>query len=814
MGAQYFCKNELRRAMLRDARDAAGNPFLNGIDYLEVDADDQQILVLRFIHPLPGQSNGFPSGPALERNNIAIEGGVRVQNIRVAEGAENFHAAGNTLTLRVREPGDFSTYTLRLTSETGSEFPPDGFDPQLSEVEFSFKINCPSEFDCQEEVDCPPETFPEPSLDYLAKDYASFRRLMLDRLATILPDWKERNPADIGVALVETLAYAGDQLSYYQDAVATEAYLGTARRRISVRRHARLLDYPMHDGVNARVWVQVQVNQDLSLPAKTQLLTLVPGLPARLTPNSREHLSALNQNVEVFETLHVANLFQTLNRIEIYTWGNSECCLPKEATRATLVGDLSGGLAPGDVLIFEEARGPGSGLEADADPSHRQAVRLTKVMGTSDPLGGQFKKVPDANPLLITEIAWRIEDALSFPLCISTRSGNQVFGKLSVALGNIVLADHGRTLGNQALQPQSAPSKGKYRPHLSRKDVTQRVPYNHSLAVQRPALAALQQDSRFALPDIKLRGGGETWIPQRDLLNSDRFSTEFVVEVENDAIAYLRFGDDIHGREPASGVRLLATYRIGSGSSGNLGADSLHHIVSSDDGVMTVRNPMPAQGGAEPEPMEQVRLYAPQAFRSQERAVTAQDYALMAQRHPDIQRAASTLRWTGSWKTVFITVDRKGGRPVSPEFEVELRLFLEQYRLAGHDLEIEAPHYVPLDIAMKVCLRPGYSKSAVKQSLLEVFSTADQPGSQRGFFHPDNITFGQTIYLSQLIARAMNVTGVEWVEVFRFQRWGESPHGELDNGYIALGRLEIARLDNDPNAPENGRIEFIMESGL
>src|SRR3712207_7620689 len=48
--------------------------------------------------------------------------------------------------------------------------------------------------------------------------------------------------------LVELLAYTGDYLSYYQDAVATEAYLETARRRISVRRHVRLIDYPMHEG--------------------------------------------------------------------------------------------------------------------------------------------------------------------------------------------------------------------------------------------------------------------------------------------------------------------------------------------------------------------------------------------------------------------------------------------------------------------------------------------------------------------------------------------------------------------------------------
>ena len=59
------------------------------------------------------------------------------------------------------------------------------------------------------------------------------------------------------MTLVELLAYSADQLSYYQDAVATEAYLGTARRRASVRRHARLVDYAMHDGANARAWVVV-----------------------------------------------------------------------------------------------------------------------------------------------------------------------------------------------------------------------------------------------------------------------------------------------------------------------------------------------------------------------------------------------------------------------------------------------------------------------------------------------------------------------------------------------------------------------------
>ena len=76
-----------------------------------------------------------------------------------------------------------------------------------------------------------------------------------------MPDWKETHVPDIGIAVVEVLAYVGDYLSYYQDAVATEAYLDTARQRISVRRHALLVDYQMHEGCNARAWVCLETDE-------------------------------------------------------------------------------------------------------------------------------------------------------------------------------------------------------------------------------------------------------------------------------------------------------------------------------------------------------------------------------------------------------------------------------------------------------------------------------------------------------------------------------------------------------------------------
>ena len=110
---------------------------------------------------------------------------------------------------------------------------------------------------------------------------------MLDRMSALMPQWRERNPADLGVALVEVLAYVGDYLSYQQDAVATEAYLGTARRRVSVRRHARLVDYSMHDGCNARAWVQVQVNADVPLMVPARNFILVFPVSRRCCPTIR-----------------------------------------------------------------------------------------------------------------------------------------------------------------------------------------------------------------------------------------------------------------------------------------------------------------------------------------------------------------------------------------------------------------------------------------------------------------------------------------------------------------------------------------------
>ena len=806
MSTQFFCKNKDRWKLV-----GASTSTINGIDYLEV-LPDQLTLKVYFLHKLPDGVAGVPASPVLNKENVFIEGGVRVKNINVVAVA----TTNNVLIITTDSTGDFSNYILKIgNSTTNKDTPPNNFDQQLSSIEFSFKINCPNEFDCKTDTVCPPEKTEEPSIDYLAKDYSSFKRLMLDRLSTIMPGWKERNAADLQVTLVELLAYVGDHLSYYQDAVGTEAYLQTARRRISMKRHARLLDYFVHDGCNARVWAYIEITpngsfEDQVLEKGTALMT--NGTEDKITIPLLEKDKFINdQDPVIFETLHKIKLRSAHNKISFYTWADNDCCLPIGATTATLqdVDDPDSILLKkGDVLIFEEIYSPATGKKEDADRSHRHAVRLKKIApGIIDLLTN--KK--------IINIEWYEEDALPFSLCLTSSVESEDSADAntkSFAWGNIVLADHGSTRKKESLRPAEATDDVVYYPELSGINNTVAEYYEHESGKVIAAANSIIQDPHKALPVVSLNDTLGPWTSRKDLLSSDRFAQEFIVEIEQDGRSFLRFGDDICGRKPASGFNPKATYRTGNGRSGNIGSDTINTIVSDNAGILKIRNPLPANGGKEAETMEEIRQFAPRAFRKQERAVTAADYVEKTELHPDVQKAAAKFYWTGSWYTVFIIIDRKNGRDIDSTFKETIRKHLEQYRMAGYDLEIRGPRFVPLHIVMEVCVKQGHFKNEVKKSLIQAFGNYDMSDGTRGFFHPDNYTFGDPVYLSAIYKLAMQIAGVGSVEIKTFKRWVKKAGNEIEDGFLKPLELEIIRLDNDPSLPENGKIDFIMFNGL
>lgn len=1123
------CRTDQRRQTLRSTPNApAAGGRWNGIDFVEFEPDTGNMeLRVYFLCGVPSD---------LKANHLRLYSPVLRREVKVVGDPIRPHSANSVILTTETTLCDGAAYTLTIINRFD-------IDPRFARFEFTAHGET-TEIDPKPAPNAASCRTTDPAINYLARDYASFRQLLLDRLALTVPGWTERHVPDLGMTLVELFAYVGDYLAYYQDAVASEAYLNTARQRVSVQRHARLVDYQLHEGCNARTFLHLNVvgaGRVLLDPVDVYFITEHPdpkfkqqpvlapqdlehlpphsvepfevvrwqprcrhlecddiknvvGLMGALVLYSDEHhhstlrdfiqndlakfiwnqlpgllkreiqdylvsaeslpprelterlVMALNSLMQQYCLSHqirtigpadddtrfrlngqlndptrtvdniriLKNAFSAFfsrlddsqieldpghNTLRFYTWNQSECHLPIGTTHATVCDDpecdpYSGTptpllphavpyneadailptevdpsattlpvkkhpllsryvlahldnwnlrhLSPGDILIFEEQYGPRTHNKSDADPTHRQAVRLTRVNFSIDPVA----------KVRVVEIDWEHADALKFPLCISSigpvEDGCLLKADISVAHGNVLLIDHGVTLAPEWIREpiphsepkvcgasylnqktQTQPSRSElFRPKLKEAGLTFAAPVTACSAAsmllqQKPheALPALQVSGfptateptdafrdadvppptiatfddveqplrlfqrlnqlddlelrrlKSILPahasrllqqyllkddgeqlrgsiDSKIRSQGQNfhgplgrfqaavsppaiastspahsaeisrfsaafraavrWDPKQHLLDSDSESQGVVVEVDNERRTRLRFGDDDLGRRPTAGTSFYATYRIGNGTNGNVGADKIKHVVfrrTRPAGIVSVRNPLAAEGGQEPESVDHARMHAPHQYKKLRRAITADDYAEIALREfpGEIQQARAMLHWMGMSYEVSVAIDPLATVTYAPGLIQRVKQTLERYRRIGHLLHVSLPTYVGVDIAMSVCVESSYLTAHVRQELLDLFSSRILSDGTRGFFHTDNFGFGDELYLSQVIATAKTIRGVENVDITRFQKLHQGDQGEIENGVMTFGPLEIPRLDNDPLRPENGR---------
>src|SRR5690606_26176767 len=213
----------------------------------------------------------------------------------------------------------------------------------LASIAFSFKVECPSDFDCLQPCDCPRDERAVPEIDYLARDTASFRRVLIDRLLAVQPEAPPPHVADLRMALVDELAVLADEVAQMQDAAHTEAYLAHARSRISARRLALAFDYMLDEGQNARTFVHLAVDADLH-PVGPDFAPVIPiGTPFATRIGYEDVLLSGTESLLraqlVFEALlPLEALFSAHNELPFYSWSDQNCCLPAGATSATLEG--------------------------------------------------------------------------------------------------------------------------------------------------------------------------------------------------------------------------------------------------------------------------------------------------------------------------------------------------------------------------------------------------------------------------------------------------------------------------------------------
>jgi hypothetical protein len=654
-------------------------------------------------------------------------------------------------------------------------------------------------------------------IDYTGRDYDSLRAMMRARIAQSVEDnsaWALDHPADPLTTIVEVLAYAGDHLAFRQDAAGTESYLTTARRRLSLRRHARLRDYGVNDGCNARTAVAFTVNADGVLSAGLAAVTLQPGVSGVVLAQD----VALVASTTVYETMEILSVATTLNDLGPQLALPAAYTVPAGTITLTLQGNISS-LLPGRLLVLNQALAPGG----VASPFGAQALRLLVVTPSMDSEGKAT-----------TEITWHPEDALASSLTIPP-SGDP--GAVSL-FANVVLADHGQTI-TAAPRPSKVPATGMYRPVVTVKDPVSAAPppaiasgfdgtqdvVTASLLVP-SAKASLNSDPTTAVTALQMIGSRpsmpgttDTWMPQLDLLSAPATGRLFAVVPEEGVGSVprqlaIQFGDGALGYAPAPGTVFSATIRSAGGQSGHLLANSLVQVIGPAPLVTGVCNPLLAT----PTPAEQdqaIRLFAASGFRNQRRGIEPLDWERLGRSDPLVNEVTARYGPTGSGPCA---VGLTTTVPEAVSFPVASQRLLD-YAILGAPPQIQHGTALAPNIALVVYCKAGTNIQAARERLLRRVGTGLLPDGTPAYFNPANWPLGRSVILADLVATILADTAVTFavaqqqVDPRILFETVDRPGSTADN--LILGEIPVApgqriRLANDPFRPEAGTMGLFV----
>jgi hypothetical protein len=316
---------------------------------------------------------------------------------------------------------------------------------------------------------------------------------------------------------------------------------------------------------------------------------------------------------------------------------------------------------------------------------------------------------------------------------------------------------------------------------------------------QRPVLLPRDPDSQENLRiEVDAGGGFQVWQKRGTLLYSHSDDPHFSVQVNDTDEAEIVFGDGTYGRIPPAGSPVRATYLIGGGEVGNVGPHTITVLKSGMNVPATVTNPQAASGGADRESIEHARQQAPQVFRSLHRAVTADDYAALAENVPGVARAVAVAP---SWNYVDLYVVASGGFELTDDLHARLLRYFEDRRMVTTLVSVRQPVFVSIDLTVEVGVEPTFYRADVHQRVGEALGE---------LFRIEDLDFGQTFYLSKVYEAVEGVEGVAFARVMTFAGVRSDPPGEpVDPAAAATGLIQLRPRE----FPRRGIITVTVAAG-
>ena len=682
----------------------------------------------------------------------------------------------------------------------------DPLNPFFARSDFDFFIACPAG-DCHEPDPPRPPPGPQPAIDLATKDYAGFLKVMQDWALASDPNWAAANPASTEVMLSELLAYAGEFLSLHQDRVMQEAFIDTARERVSISRHARALGLALDEGDSARAVVAVDLPAGRAgyLPAGTRFV--------REEAMGRITATFVSAEPALLDAAWNPGLARDTDRgqLALAAWpGAPDAVLPAGTARILLWG-WGANLLPGQHIALTQGR----------------AAHVARITDLAEILLPGWAASPadpaHSAPREVTELR------LDPPLVLPFRPWSDPAGAPMILTANLVEALHGEPISASNAEGADL-GFGTGRADL----VTATDPLTGTVMIRALRTPRPQVLCDAGQPSVRLTVGPDIWQAQPSLMNSAGFDRHFAVETEEDGSVWLMFGDGTRGHAlplpPGSdgvalGVqpadrRIRLDWRQGEPEAGNLGAFALTGLrppVSDDAGAaddfatlapLAATNLLPATGGRGRVPLEVARALIPESIRHPDRArcVTASDYARAAEDVPGVARAAATALG-GIFNTVLVLCAPDQGEALDGATSAAVHARLDRLRMAGREHVLGQPDYVALDIRLLICPHGQAGAALIRRAVREALA----PGSavRPGFFHPSRRGFGDPIRLSELLAHVARLPQVGAVKAEIFRPLGRAGAPDVAP-VIALGPTEIAQFLGDEARPETGRLSIAV----
>jgi len=214
------------------------------------------------------------------------------------------------------------------------------------------------------------------------------------------------------------------------------------------------------------------------------------------------------------------------------------------------------------------------------------------------------------------------------------------------------------------------------------------------------------------------------WSKADTLFGLTDSSNSYFIEPAKDNLYRITFGDGVFGKKPQIGNIIKAKYRVSSKKEGDNG--KVFSSASNIDGygnvlVTTVINSI---GGAEPEDIESIRINAPKSFQVQERAVTSNDYEILAKREfPNIQNVLAfggEELATPRYGKVILAVDMKDADGVPASAKKSISDFFSKRTPLGIDVEVVQPEFTFIEVVGDI----AYNISVTTQTAATIQSKA------------------------------------------------------------------------------------------